>query len=174
MKKNFFYKIESSQLLSEIVAKGNGERGKWVTQFAIDLAGSCEETAETNLAKLLISEANEYRRQQSEHGSKGGKPKHRHPKGTLTNPIGSSTLPLPISSSSNKKNKSTGFQPPTLDEVKAYCKERDNSVNPDKWYNFYESKGWMIGKNKMKSWKAAVRTWEEDKKETTGTDYGQY
>jgi len=49
---------------------------------------------------------------------------------------------------------------PTLEEVKEYCLERNNKVDPDKWFNFYESKGWMIGKNKMKDWKAAVRTWE--------------
>jgi hypothetical protein len=50
---------------------------------------------------------------------------------------------------------------PTLEEVQAYCKERNNKVDPDKWYDFYSSKGWMIGKNKMKDWKAAVRTWEK-------------
>lgn len=50
--------------------------------------------------------------------------------------------------------------PPTLEEVTAYCKERSKGVDPNKWYDFYQSKGWMIGKNKMKDWKAAVRTWE--------------
>ena len=52
------------------------------------------------------------------------------------------------------------FTPPTLEEVKAYCDERKNSVDPDTFINFYESKGWFVGKNKMKDWKAAVRTWE--------------
>ncbi len=52
------------------------------------------------------------------------------------------------------------FIPPTLEEVVAYCKERNNGVDPQKWYDFYAAKGWMIGKNKMKDWKAAVRTWE--------------
>ena len=55
------------------------------------------------------------------------------------------------------------FTPPTLDQVKDYCKERNNSVDAIKWFNFYEAKGWMVGKNKMKDWKAAVRTWEESK-----------
>jgi hypothetical protein len=55
------------------------------------------------------------------------------------------------------------FTPPSLEEVKNYCQERKNNVNPEKWLNFYASKGWMIGKNKMKDWKAAVRTWEDDK-----------
>ncbi len=60
----------------------------------------------------------------------------------------------------NKKNIYAHFTPPTLEEVISYCKERNNSVDPQKWYDFYSAKGWMIGKNKMKDWKAAVRTWE--------------
>lgn len=58
------------------------------------------------------------------------------------------------------------FTPPTIDEVKAYCFERGNKVDADRWYDFYSAKGWMIGKNKMKDWKAAVRTWEKDTKKT--------
>ena len=54
------------------------------------------------------------------------------------------------------------FAPPTLEEVKAYCQERHNKVDAEKFVDFYESKGWMVGKNKMKDWQAAVRTWERD------------
>lgn len=50
--------------------------------------------------------------------------------------------------------------PPTLDMVTAYCKERKNKVNPTKFIDFYESKGWLIGKARMKDWQAAIRTWE--------------
>lgn len=53
------------------------------------------------------------------------------------------------------------FVPPSLEEVTAYCRERHNDVNPQKWHDFYSAKGWMVGKNKMKDWKAAVRTWEQ-------------
>ena len=52
------------------------------------------------------------------------------------------------------------FIAPTLEEVREYCNERNNNVDPQAFIDFYESKGWMIGKNKMKNWKAAVRTWE--------------
>lgn len=52
------------------------------------------------------------------------------------------------------------FIPPTVEEVREYCNERNNNVNPQAFIDFYESKGWMIGKNKMKNWKAAVRTRE--------------
>lgn len=49
---------------------------------------------------------------------------------------------------------------PTLLEVQAYCKERGDKVNPEKWLSHYEANGWKVGKNPMKDWKAAVRTWE--------------
>lgn len=53
------------------------------------------------------------------------------------------------------------FLKPTLQEIKNYCNERNNDVDAERFYNFYESKGWMVGKNKMKDWKACVRTWEK-------------
>lgn len=56
------------------------------------------------------------------------------------------------------------FTPPTIQDVKAYCIERGNEVNPERFIDFYESKGWMVGKNKMKDWKAAVRNWERKEK----------
>jgi len=60
----------------------------------------------------------------------------------------------------NKSN--NRFTPPTLEEVKVYCIERKNNVDAEKFIDFYESKGWMVGKNKMKQWKAAVRNWEKN------------
>lgn len=53
------------------------------------------------------------------------------------------------------------FTPPTVDEVRTYCQERGNSVDPEAFCDFYTSKGWKVGKNPMKDWKAAVRTWEK-------------
>jgi len=76
------------------------------------------------------------------------------------------------SSISSSKDKDTGdckgekkkqFEPPTIEEVAEYCKQRAKGVNHQKWWDFYQSKGWFVGKNKMKDWKAAVRTWEPDK-----------
>jgi hypothetical protein len=52
------------------------------------------------------------------------------------------------------------FVKPTLEEVTEYCRERKNKVDPMKWFDHYTSNGWMVGKTKMVSWKAAVRTWE--------------
>lgn len=56
------------------------------------------------------------------------------------------------------------FIPPTVDEVHDYCCERGNTVDPEAFVAFYESKNWMVGKNKMTSWKSAVITWEKNKK----------
>ena len=59
------------------------------------------------------------------------------------------------------------FVPPTLEEVQAYCQERNNGVDPQRFIDYYTSIGWMVGKNnkKMKDWKASVRTWERTEKE---------
>lgn len=54
------------------------------------------------------------------------------------------------------------FKRPTLQEVADYCKERGNFVNPEKWLDHYTANGWKVGKNSMKDWKAAVRTWERN------------
>lgn len=55
----------------------------------------------------------------------------------------------------------TRFISPSREEVAAYCNERNNGVDAGKWYDHYTSNGWMVGRNKMKDWKAAVRTWEK-------------
>lgn len=62
----------------------------------------------------------------------------------------------------NLENKQvyTRFVKPTLVEVQAYCSERGKGVDPQKWYDYYSANGWKVGKNPMKDWKAAVRTWE--------------
>lgn len=60
------------------------------------------------------------------------------------------------------KPKTTRFVKPTVEEIETYCKERNNNVDTQKFYNYYESNGWKVGKNPMKDWKAAVRTWEKN------------
>lgn len=58
--------------------------------------------------------------------------------------------------------KTKRFIKPSLDEVKAYCQERQNNVDAERFVNYYEANGWKVGKNSMKDWKAAVRTWERN------------
>ena len=61
---------------------------------------------------------------------------------------------------SKKKETASRFTPPTIEEVRAYCEERGNNVSPERFIDYYSSIGWKVGKNSMKDWKAAVRTWE--------------
>ena len=63
------------------------------------------------------------------------------------------------------------FKKPTLEEVQTYCLERNNNINAELFIDYYESNGWKVGKNSMKDWKAAVRTWE--KKNSTKVDERQ-
>ena len=79
-------------------------------------------------------------------------------------------------------NNKGSFVKPLIFDIKSYCIERKNNVDCETFYDFYESKGWVIGKSKMKSWKACIRTWEKrdnkNKDNTTshrhekGQDYG--
>ena len=68
-----------------------------------------------------------------------------------------------IGNSKGKSNKGGmgGFKIPSLEDVSKYCIERKNGVDSERWHNFYSAKDWFIGKNKMKDWRAAVRTWEK-------------
>ena len=59
------------------------------------------------------------------------------------------------------KRGSSHFQKPSLDDIRAYCISRGNNVDPEQFLNFYESKGWMVGKTPMRDWRAAIRTWEK-------------
>ena len=67
---------------------------------------------------------------------------------------------------SNKKER---FKKPIIDEVKNYCILRNNNIDAEAFIDFYESKNWMVGKNKMKDWKACVRTWERREHKNTPT-----
>ena len=69
----------------------------------------------------------------------------------------------------------TRFIPPKIEEVQAYCTERNNNVDAERFIDYYTSNGWMVGKNKMKDWKSAVRTWERNgysSKATTNKNEG--
>lgn len=61
-----------------------------------------------------------------------------------------------------KESKGESFAPPTLEEVKAYCLERNNKVNAEQFIDYYTANGWVVGKSKMKDWKACIRTWERN------------
>lgn len=116
---------------------------------------------------------------QAENGVKGGRPRkstqEQNPNKTQSKPDENpNETRLPRSKEDGVRSKEIGegsmeeksrrsrFRPPSLDEVKAYCVERGNRVDPQRWMNYYQSNGWRVGKNPMKDWRAAVRSWERN------------
>ena len=65
-----------------------------------------------------------------------------------------------------KIKKRKNFIVPTISEIEDYCNLRDNRISAEQFYDFYQSKGWLVGKTKMKDWKAAIRNWERNRKKS--------
>jgi len=84
-------------------------------------------------------------------------PNNINKKGILSNDKNSSVC--------NKTRTREKFEKPTVEEVREYCEERRNGIDPEAFVAFYESNGWKVGRNAMKDWKAAVRTWEQRRRE---------
>ncbi len=70
-----------------------------------------------------------------------------------------------INNNSLYKKSSSRFQKPTIEEIRQYCLEKGYNVDAEQFFNFYESKGWVVGKSPMKNWRAAVSTWNKREKE---------
>ena len=93
-----------------------------------------------------------------EYGKLGGRPRKEKPKETPKEKETETDTEKSVKG--GKKPRST-FTPPTLEEVQAYCRERGNHVDAERFIDYYTSNGWKVGKNSMKDWKAAVRNWEK-------------
>ena len=70
-----------------------------------------------------------------------------------------------INNNSLYKKGSTRFQKPAIEEIRQYCLEKGYNVHAEQFFNFYESKGWVVGKSPMRNWRAAVSTWNKREKE---------
>lgn len=135
-----------------------------------------------SVVKPYIDEAfNDYQKS-VDTGRAGGKKRWGHaenkedspPIGHLSNPIGVSTEADAEADAEAEANVCSAdkpparprFSPPTVDDVRAYCSEQGYAaVDPQRFVDYYASNGWMVGKNKMKDWKAAVRGWNSREKE---------
>lgn len=113
-----------------------------------------------------------------QNGAKGGRPvRGKEPNGNQGKPNGYSTKPKKpetdtetvtdidtvtdskIGRKADKPPSRHRFTPPTVEEVRAYCMEKGYTVDPQRFVDYYTANGWRVGKNPMKDWKAAVRTW---------------
>ncbi len=163
--------LEPGQAVSSIrqIATDTGLTVKQV-RTAINHLKETQEVAQSPYGKFSVFTVNNYNDYQCT-GTGEGKQRAQkgHSEGTLPNikknkevkntpynpPQGDEGVPA-----------SKRFVPPTPEEVNAYCRERNNGIDGSEFCDFYTSKGWKVGKNPMKDWKAAVRTWERSRKQS--------
>ena len=122
--------------------------------------------------------------QRFENGCKGGRPRkeENNQEKTKTKPKNNQTetniepnvndnVNVNVLKKDNLKviQKKQSFIKPSLEDVRGYCLERNNQVDPERWFDYYTSNGWKIGKNSMKDWRAAVRTWEKSSFASSGS-----
>lgn len=126
------------------------------------------------VAKRDVDHAIEESQKRSVNGSKGGRGNKADESNEKQDKANESNVKQTKAEESRKEKKGketkgnetkplseVRFKPPTVDEVREYCLERRNAVNPERFVDFYSSKGWKVGNQPMKDWKACVRTWEQ-------------
>jgi len=142
---NLIYDMLPQEFLNKIEIFDNGD--KWFIPDFIDFQYG-ELNPNSNVHKSVIALLEKYNLQ-----------------GYLK---GSQTLPEGVQDKDKDKDivkvksKVKRFVKPTIEEVADYCNERSNDVDAEKFYDYYSSNGWKVGKNAMKDWKASVRTWEKN------------
>ena len=130
-------------------------------------------------AKQIIDSAETKAEILRQNGLKGGRPKTKENqteanKSKTNQTEANESLKVKVNVNiKDKVNSNKRFTPPTLQEVTDYCQERGNSVNPERFIDFYASKGWKVGNQPMKDWKACVRTWEQREAKSTKTVIAQ-
>lgn len=151
----------------------------WFTgsrQYLADWCQTSKKTVSNNLAKLCDAGYIE-KRQRTEHGVtfcdyRVGKNLPRGMENSSSGGEKISTPPMEKSShhtigtdNNSNTNRNNRFVPPTVDEVRRYCEERGNGIDAQRFVDYYQARGWELGKGrKVKDWKACVRTWEGNRK----------
>lgn len=165
MKKSFLIHLDSLNVLDELSNEQSGILFKAIKDYHNGLNPKLD----FGMRMAFLPFENQFKRdaesydktceRNKENGKKGGRPK----KPTITEKthmVISKPKKADSDNDSDSDNNKNIFKPPTIDEIQLYCKQRNNNIDVNKFYDFYESKGWYVGKNKMKDWKASIRTWE--------------
>lgn len=162
--------LEPGQAVSSIrqIATDTGLTVKQV-RTAINHLKETQEVAQSPYGKFSVFTVNNYNDYQCT-GTDEGKQRAQegHSEGTLPNIKKNKEVkntPYNPPQGDEGVSVSKRFVPPTPEEVNTYCRERNNGIDGSEFCDFYTSKGWKVGKNPMKDWKAAVRTWERSRKQ---------
>lgn len=163
--------LEPGQAVSSIrqIATDTGLTVKQV-RTAINHLKETQEVAQSPYGKFSVFTVNNYNDYQCT-GTDEGKQRAQegHSEGTLPNIKKNKEVKnTPYNPPQGNEGVSVPkrFVPPTPEEVNTYCLERNNGIDGSEFCDFYTSKGWKVGKNPMKDWKAAVRTWERSRKQS--------
>lgn len=163
--------LEPGQAVSSIrqIATDTGLTVKQV-RTAINHLKETQEVAQSPYGKFSVFTVNNYNDYQCT-GTDEGKQRAQegHSEGTLPNIKKNKEVKnTPYNPPQGDEGVSVSklFVPPTPEEVNTYCRERNNGIDGSEFCDFYTSKGWKVGKNPMKDWKAAVRTWERSRKQS--------
>lgn len=188
-KDSFVFYRSFYEAINELPEKEQLEIYRNIASFALDF----ESEILTGISKAvfaLIKPQLEANNKKYENGKKGGRPKNEtvgfeeekpneNQTKTKTKPNVNDNVNVNVNAnenvnenelSSNELNKEKNikkrnvFVPPSIQAIEAYIQERKNGLSAEHFYNYYQSNGWMVGKNKMKDWKATIRTWEHNNK----------
>lgn len=146
---NFEELIGSESKSAEKVRKWREEKAKMlhcnqnVTEMLPDCNQKCDQECNQNVRQEYRDKSIEYRDKSIDSSSN------------------INITPPEQLNSGEKEDSQKRFSKPTIEEVRAYCLERKNNVDPEQFVDFYSAKGWKVGNSPMKDWKACVRTWEK-------------
>jgi len=172
MNPNYFGRIEFNEHAFELLKLAH--QGVTLEQWAMAVQGMSTGAAEYPVCQKILDEGKEYRKTKSEQcrlaGLKSAETRLNKATGVDVRSTGVNGPQPSISSSSNNNNRKRSkskepFVIPTLEQVTDYVNEISSSINPQAFLDHYEANGWMVGKVRMKSWKATIRKWNTNQKE---------
>ena len=169
MKTGFILHLDSLSVLDELTNEQAGILFKAIRDYnlgkepELDFAMRMAFIPFKNQFERDLEKYNSTCERNRNNGSKGGRPKK--PNETQETQVVFEKPKKADNKNDNDNKNKNKFIIPTFNDVLEYCMQNNLDVDGVKFINFYESKGWMVGKNKMKDWKAAVRTWVKPKQE---------
>jgi hypothetical protein len=169
-KKSFILYCDQQGVFNKLPDEIAGKLIKHIFAYVNDENPPCDdlllsiafEPIKTQLKRDLLK-YEDYIDKQSVNGSKGGRPKKANEtqktQAFFEEPKKADNVIVIVNDNENEISKK-GFVKPTIEDVKTYMKEQGMNDISERWMSHYESNGWLVGKNKMKDWKASVRTWK--------------
>ena len=161
----FNFKINAAEFFSVVDSLHPKQRSSFLVQFSKDLLTL---EPKTDYGKRVVSKTLDLIKKQSDFGKLGGRPKQRHPKGTLKAPLRvDKGTPKPeveveveVEEKEKEKKKKNIFIPPSPQETQAYMDEINFKGDGEYFVDFYQARGWKTTGGKMSDWKATVRNWK--------------